>query len=72
MLNRWLNDFVASTRVGKNKNKNVECTALVRSSVLGLAPRGVQGMYGHFTAVAQLLSPRGAGPTFGEGDLSDF
>ena len=46
--------------------------ALVRSSVLGLAPRGVQGMYGHFTAVAQLLSPRGAGPTFGEGDLSDF
>ena len=56
----------------EKQKKNVECTALVRSSVLGLAPRGVQGMYGHFTAVAQLLSPRGADPTFAESILSGF
>ena len=56
----------------EKQKKIVECTALVRSSVLGLARRGVQEMYGHFTAVAQLLSPRGADPTFAESSLSGF
>ena len=35
----------------------------VNSGVSGRAPKGVQGVCDHFTAVAGLLSPRGLVPT---------
>ena len=67
----FLHFLLPETSVGVCQYGPLRCRR-VHSSVLGLAPRGVQGMYGHFTAVAQLLSARGADPTCAESILSGF